>query len=323
MIILTGANGFIGSAILRELNNRGLTEIVCVDPISLSERPQLLKEKSYQEFLNSDQVWDFLNQPETIRKVDWVIHMGACSSTTEKNWEYLYQNNTFYTQRLYEWCRKNNKNLIYASSAATYGDGKMGFSDQLDSEQLTPLNLYGDSKVLFDRWVMRQPGFQSNRWYGLKFFNVFGPNEYHKDSMASVAFKAFYEIKKTGELKLFKSYNSLYADGMQLRDFVYIKDITRWIMELMEKRPTSGIYNMGFGTARSWLDLAGNVFQALNLQQKINWIEMPENIKNQYQYFTEADMSKWQSNGMSKPIWSLEKAIPDYINNYLNSGSYF
>jgi ADP-L-glycero-D-manno-heptose 6-epimerase len=322
MIIVTGANGFIGSAIVSELNHQGIFDIVCVDSVPLSSRPHLLAAKKYQKFLNSEQLWNFLDLPTSRQEVKWIIHMGACSSTTESNWDFLYQNNTIYTQRLFEWCEKNNVNIIYASSAATYGDGQLGFSDQTDSEQLKPLNLYGDSKVLFDRWIMKQPQ-KSIHWYGLKFFNVFGPNEYHKEAMASVAFKAFHEIQKTKELKLFKSYNPLYEDGKQLRDFVYIKDITCWIMELMTKRPASGIYNMGFGTARSWLDLANNVFNSLNLPPKINWIEMPDNIKNQYQYYTEADMSKWQNNRMSKPQWPLEKAIPDYIKNYLSVGGYF
>jgi ADP-L-glycero-D-manno-heptose 6-epimerase len=322
MIIVTGANGFIGSAIVGDLNRQNITDIVCVDSITLTDRIQPLQKKKFSKFLLANELWGFLNLPATAKEVEWVIHMGACSSTTETNWEFLYQNNTYYTQRLFEWCEKNCKNIIYASSAATYGDGKQGFSDQIDSEQLRPLNLYGESKVLFDRWILRAPQ-KPIKWYGLKFFNVFGPNEYHKDSMASVAFKAFNEIRETGELKLFKSYHPLYEDGKQLRDFVYVKDITRWISEIMTKKPNSGIYNMGFGSPRTWLDLANNVFQALNLQTKIKWIEMPDNIKNQYQYFTEADMSKWTNNGMSKPEWPLERAIPDYVKNYLSNGGYY
>jgi ADP-L-glycero-D-manno-heptose 6-epimerase len=322
MIIVTGANGFIGSAIVSELNQNGLTDIICVDSVSLLDRSELLKTKKYKLFLKSDELWEFLSLPSSCKEVTWIIHMGACSSTTETNWDFLYQNNTLYTQKIFEWCEKYNKNLIYASSAATYGDGKLGFSDQTDSNQLKPLNLYGESKILFDRWLMQKQS-KSINWYGLRFFNVFGPNEYHKDSMASVAYKAFNEIRKAGELKLFKSCNPSYQDGLQLRDFVYVKDITRWILEIMSMRPTNGIYNMGFGTPRTWLDLAHNVFQSLNLQTKINWIEMPDNIKNQYQYFTEADMSKWQKVGMSKPQWPLEKAIPDYIKKYLNTGGYY
>lgn len=315
MIIVTGANGFIGSAIVWELNKYNYNEIVCVDSVPLSERSLLLQNKKYSQFLLPPQLWDFLNNPENKNKVKWIIHMGACSSTTETNWEFLYQNNTYYTQRLFEWCRENNVHFIYASSAATYGAGELGFCDETDPEQLKPLNLYGDSKVLFDRWVLKQSP-PPISWYGLKFFNVFGPNENFKGPQSSVVYKAFHEIQNTNELRLFKSFNPNYEDGKQLRDFVYVKDITRWIMELMNKKPQSGIYNMGFGKARTWLDLASSVFTALEKPMKINWIDVPENIRNQYQYFTQADMSKWQRNGLSQPEWPLEKAIIDNVRNY-------
>lgn len=315
MIIVTGANGFIGSSIVWELNQSGHTDIVCVDTISLNERNLLLQNKTFSKFLLPHELWDFLDLPENKSKIKWVIHMGACSSTTETNWEFLYQNNTYYTQRLFEWCQAHDADFIYASSAATYGNGELGFSDETSPEKLKPLNLYGDSKVLFDRWVLKQNTFPKS-WYGLKFFNVYGPNETFKGPQASVVFKAFHEIQKTNELKLFKSFNPNYEDGKQLRDFVYVKDITRWILELMSKRPQNGIYNMGFGKARTWLDLATNVFAALEKPMKINWIDVPENIRNQYQYFTQADMTKWEKNNLSEPIWSLEKAIADNIKNY-------
>lgn len=243
--------------------------------------------------------------------------MGACSTTTETNWDFLYSNNFQYSQRLFEWCSQNQKNLIYASSAATYGAGENGFEDGFDSEKLKPLNLYGESKVIMDRWAIKQKA-TPQHWYALKFFNVFGPNEYEKASMASVAFKAFHQINKTSELGLFKSYNPNFQDGQQLRDFVYVKDVTRWMKELMERKPESGIYNMGFGEARSWLNMAEALFAAMGKPLKINWLEMPENIKDQYQYFTLAHMEKWQKAGMSKPDWSLEKAIDDYVKKYLS-----
>lgn len=315
MIVVTGANGFIGSAMVWELNQHGIKDIICVDSVPLTIRPELLKKRQYSQFLLKDELWDFLSTNEA-KKIKWIIHMGACSSTTETNKEFLWENNTKYTQRIFEWCTKNNANLIYASSAATYGAGELGFDDQTDPEKLVPLNLYGESKVLFDRWALKQ-GQTPKHWYGLKFFNVFGPNEYHKESMSSVAFKAFNQIKNTGSLGLFKSYNTKYQNGEQMRDFIYVKDVTTWMLELMNKKPDNGIYNMGFGKARTWLDLARSVFSALNKDEKISWLEMPDNIKNQYQYFTEAKMNKWVKAGLSEPKWSLEKATEDYVKNYL------
>ncbi len=316
MIIITGANGFIGSAMIWELNQAGYNDIVAVDAVNLTNR-NLLQKRSYTQFYEAHELWSFLMSDEARKKVTWVIHMGACSTTTETNWDFLYSNNFQYSQRLFEWCSQNQKNLIYASSAATYGAGESGFDDDTDPEKLKPLNLYGESKVLMDRWAIKQKAVPLN-WYGLKFFNVFGPNEYEKASMASVAYKAFHQIQKNSELGLFKSYNPQYDDGLQVRDFIYVKDVTRWMKELMEKIPASGIYNMGFGKARSWLDMAKALFSAIDKPIKINWLEIPDNIKDQYQYFTEANMAKWTSAGMSKPHWNLEKAIEDYVKNYLN-----
>jgi ADP-L-glycero-D-manno-heptose 6-epimerase len=315
MIIVTGANGFIGSAIIWELNKMGISDIIAVDLVSLADR-NLLSKRKYTQFFEAHELWSFLDQPDNQKKIDWIIHMGACSSTTEKDWNFLYSNNFQYSQRLFSWCAQHQKNLIYASSAATYGAGENGFEDTFDSEKLKPLNLYGDSKVIMDRWVAKQQA-TPNHWYGLKFFNVFGPNEYEKGPMASVAFKAYHQIKNTGSLGLFKSYNPKYKDGEQLRDFIYIKDITRWIIELMDKKPQSGIYNMGYGTARSWLDMAQPLFSSLNLPLRIDWLDMPEDIKNQYQYFTQSNMKKWLNAGMSAPQWPLEKAIEDYVQNHL------
>lgn len=316
MVIVTGANGFIGSVMVWELNQRGLKEIVAVDTVGLETR-NLLKKQSYSRFLLKDELWPFLDTSEAKSKVTWVIHMGACSSTTETNKDFLWENNTHYTQRIFEWCAQNNKSLIYASSAATYGAGELGFDDTTDSDQLRPLNLYGESKVLFDRWAVKQLKTPPH-WYGLKFFNVFGPNEYHKDAMSSVAFKAYNQIKQTGALGLFKSANPKYKDGEFMRDFVYVKDVTAWMAELMEKKPMNGIYNMGYGKPRTWLDLASSVFSAMKIEMKINWLEMPENIRGQYQYFTEAKTDKWLASGMTPAKWPLEKAVADYIQNYLS-----
>lgn len=318
MVIVTGANGFIGSAIVWQLNQRGIQDIICVDTVGLEQRPQPLKKAKYQEFLLKDQIWPSLQKYANKNQVQWIIHMGACSDTTETNRAFLLENNTEYTQRLSEWCTQNNCGFIYASSAATYGAGELGFNDTTDSESLKPLNLYGESKVLFDRWIVKQSQTPKN-WYGLKFFNVYGPNEYHKQHMASVVFKAFHQINQTGQLQLFKSHKPEYRDGEQLRDFVYVKDVTRWIVELMDKKPKSGIYNMGYGKARSWIDLAKSTFTAMNKEFKIDWQDMPLNIRNQYQYFTEANMQSWSAIGMSEPQWPIEKGVADYVTQYLNS----
>jgi ADP-L-glycero-D-manno-heptose 6-epimerase len=316
MIIVTGANGFIGSAMIWQLNQAGIEDIIAVDSVNLKSR-NLLQKRKYSHFYEANELWSFLTTEDTRKKLTWIIHLGACSSTTETNWDFLYANNFQYSQRIFEWCAQNQKNLIYASSAATYGSGENGFDDSFNSEKLKPLNLYGESKVIMDRWAVKQKA-TPQHWYGLKFFNVFGPNEYEKGDQASVAFKAFHQIQKASELGLFKSYNPQFGDGEQLRDFIYVKDVTRWMSELMLKKPVSGIYNMGFGQARTWLDIANALFKAMDKDLKINWLEMPENIKNQYQYFTEARMQKWKQAGLSEPEWPLDKAIDDYVKNYLS-----
>lgn len=316
MIVVTGANGFIGSVMVWELNRKGLTDIIAVDSVGLNER-NLLAKRQYSRFLSKDALWSFLETPEAKQNVTWIIHMGACSSTTETNKEFLWENNTYYTQRIFEWATANKASVIYASSAATYGAGELGFDDTTDPETLKPLNLYGESKVLFDRWVLKQTKTPAH-WYGLKFFNVFGPNEHRKESMASVVFKAYNQIKDTGALGLFKSADPKYKDGEFMRDFVYVKDVTGWMMELMDKTPANGIYNMGFGQPRTWLDLARGVFKAMGKDLNINWLEMPENIRGQYQYFTEAKTDKWKAAGMSPAKWPLEKATEDYVKNYLS-----
>lgn len=316
MVIVTGANGFIGSVFVWELNQRGIPVKAVVDTVDLVKRPELLKNKKYNSFLLKDELWDFLNNPNLSGDVKWVIHMGANSSTTETNAEHLWENNTHYTQRIWEWCAQKNVGYIYASSAATYGAGENGFDDTTDSEILKPLNLYGESKVKFDRWAMKQSVTPPN-WYGLKFFNVYGPNEYHKGEQASIPFKSFKQIRDIGEIKLFKSYLPEYGHGDQKRDFVYVKDITNWMIELMQKKPKNGLYNMGFGEARSWNDLAKAGFAALNKPANIKYIEMPDNLKNQYQYYTKANMQKWLGEKLSPPKWSIEAGVKDYYQNYL------
>jgi ADP-L-glycero-D-manno-heptose 6-epimerase len=324
MIIVTGANGFIGSVLVWDLNQAGREDIICVDSVPLSER-DLLKNRKYQRFLLKDEIWAFLEKPETIASVEAILHMGACSSTTELNVEFLNENNVEYTRRLWKWCTKHAKTYIYASSAAVYGDGALGFDDASKPEIFKPLNPYGESKAAFDRWAVLEKE-TPPVWLGLRFFNVFGPNEYHKENMRSVVCKAYDEIGATGQLKLFRSHHPNYRDGEQLRDFVYVKDISRWILELMAKarkgeRGFNGIYNMGYGEARTWIDLATAVFKNMDRPLKIDWIDIPVEMRPRYQYYTKAKMDRLLSLGLSHPQWPLERAVADYVQNHLSKGS--
>jgi ADP-L-glycero-D-manno-heptose 6-epimerase len=317
MVIVTGANGFIGSALVWELNQAGRKDIICVDTVSLKERSELLQKRQYARFLGKDDIWKFLEQPETIAATEVILHMGACSSTTELNVAFLNENNVEYTRGLWQWCVQNKKKFIYASSGAVYGDGSNGFDDASPSATFKPLNPYGESKAAFDRWAEKETQ-TPPLWLGLRFFNVYGPNEYKKGDMASVVFKAFGQIRDTKSLNLFRSHNPDYQDGKQMRDFVYVKDITRWILELITKPGVrSGIYNMGYGQARPWLDLATATFKTMNVPLKINWIDVPVEMRPRYQYFTEAKMSRLMSLGLSKPQWPLEKGVADYVGHYL------
>lgn len=317
MLVVTGANGFIGSAMVWELNNAGRSDILCVDPVTLTDRKELLAPLKYSEFQTEKQFLEYIANSKESSKITGIFHMGACSSTTETNEGFLNENNTEYTKKLFNFCTKNNIPFIYASSAATYGDGSLGFDDEMDPTPLQPLNLYGWSKQKFDVWALEQKA-TPPKWYGLKFFNVYGPNEYHKESMASVVYKAYHQVKDNNKLKLFKSHHEGYEDGKQLRDFVYVKDVTRWMKEIyLNENIDSGVYNVGSGKARSWLDLAENVFANMSVDMNIDWIEIPENIRGQYQYFTEAKMDKLMGQGLSQPQWPLEKGIKDYVINYL------
>jgi ADP-L-glycero-D-manno-heptose 6-epimerase len=243
--------------------------------------------------------------------------MGAISSTTETDWEKLKKNNIELSQILFQHCAEHNIHFIYASSGAVYGSGEHGFDDRCKSAHFQPLNLYGKSKRDFDIWVAQQE-VVPQKWHGLRFFNVYGPNEYHKGEMSSVVYKAFLQIRETGSLKLFRSHNPKYKDGEQLRDFVYVKDIVRWMWEIhLEKKLLNGIYNQGYGTARSWIDLAKGVFANMDRPLKINWIDIPAHIREQYQYFTKAEMDHAFQSGLSQPQFSLEGGVQDYLKNYL------
>lgn len=337
MIIVTGATGFIGSAMIWQLNNRGVKNIIAVDTVPPSARPEVLAKRQISRFLGKDEIWSFLETKEAKEHVEAIVHMGACSTTTELNVAFLTENNFEYTRRIWNWCAENKKPLIYASSGAVYGDGAEGFDDASPSKIFKPLNPYGDSKAQFDRFVESTIAEKSKvppHWYGLRFFNVYGPNEYLKDDMASVVFKAFNQIRETGRLKLFKSHRPDFKDGEQLRDFVYVKDIVRWMDELLLRAvatkdtansaggpapATSGIYNMGFGQARSWNDLAKATFQGLGRELAIDFIDIPEAMRPRYQYFTEAKMNRLLALGLSKPQWPLEAGVKDYVSNHLKN----
>lgn len=319
-VIVTGANGFIGSALMNELNvNSNFNVSYVTDLITPSERSELLSKKVYSQFVSPQDLVEKHLPSLKSGELQWIFHLGAISTTTETSWKRLETLNLEYTKSIFKWCTKNNCNLVYASSAATYGAGEQGYSDSTLPQYLLPLNLYGKSKNDFDLWALEQTE-TPQKWFGLKFFNVFGPNENFKNEMSSLVFKAHSQIRTTQKMKLFKSAHPDYADGEQMRDFVYVKDVTRWILELTRASAKSGIYNMGFGKARTWKDLVTACFTSLALKNNIEFIDMPDSIKNQYQYFTEAEMKKWQSAGLSQPQWPLERAVQDYYQNYLNPG---
>ena len=310
MIVVTGSNGFIGSTLISEINKSFPDEkIFCMDPVPLTKH-NLLRGKKNILNVDWDDFWVALESHK--REIHFFIHIGAISSTTEKSWKKLKEKNIVFSQKVFSWCSKNKIPLIYASSAAVYGDGSLGFSEATDFRKLRPLNLYGKSKLDIDKWVTAQKK-QPPNWYGLRFFNVFGPNEDFKGPMASMIYKSYPHIKKDKKIKLFKSYHPKYKDGEQKRDFVYVKDITRWIVEIMHKRPKSGIYNLGQGKPATWLDVATCMFDTAHIKKQIEFVDMPTNVKKQYQYFTCANMNKWYENEMSRPIWPVKKALNDYI----------
>ena len=321
MIIVTGAAGFIGSALVGELLRQGWQDIVAVDDFSRADKEPNLAGKTLSAKVDRKDFFTWLDANEKL--VQFIFHLGARTDTTEFNTAIFDELNLHYSQRMWEACVKYGIPLVYASSAATYGDGELGYSDQDDTlpYQLKPLNPYGDSKNDFDKWALVQaekPYF----WAGLKFFNVYGPNEYHKGRMASVVFHAFNQITATGGMKLFRSHRPDYKDGEQLRDFVYVKDVCNVCLFLMEHRTHSGLYNLGSGRARTFLDLVRATFAAMGKEEHISFVDTPADIRDKYQYFTEADMRKIQGIGYTTPFTALEDGVRDYVSNYLSGKRY-
>lgn len=317
MYILTGGAGFIGSVVLRKLNEAGINDILVVDNLGTSQKWKNLLGKNYEDYIQKEDFLRLVEEDALPEDIEAIIHLGACSSTTEQNAEYVMQNNYLYSKVLCHWAISNDVRFIYASSAATYGDGNLGFSDDLEeAKKLRPLNVYGYSKHAFDLWLIKNN--LQNSVIGLKFFNVYGPNEFHKIGMHSVVLKAYQQILEKGSVELFKSYQREYKDGEQKRDFIYVKDCADVILWLLENKQVNGIFNLGTGHARSWNDLARATFSALEKEAMIHYIEMPEQLQKQYQYFTEARMEKLPAAGYPNKFTSLEDGVRDYVCNYLS-----
>lgn len=320
MIVITGAAGFIGSALVWRLNQLGKNNIIIVDELGKDEKWKNLVGIDFEDFINKD---IFIERLETglNYKVDAIIHMGANSSTTEKDADHLLNNNFEYTKKLTAYSIDNKIRFIYASSAATYGDGNLGFNDEDNMcLKLHPLNMYGYSKNLFDIWALKKNIL--DKIVGIKYFNVFGPNEYHKGDMRSVVHKAFEQIRDTGKVKLFKSRNKNYKDGEQKRDFIYINDAVDMTLFFMDHKNKNGLYNVGSGRARTWNDLVTALFNALDKPVNIEYIDLPEYLADKYQYFTEAKLDKIKKAGYTKNISSLEEGVTDYVKNYLVPDKY-
>lgn len=322
MILLTGAAGFIGSCMLSFLNQKGNNDIIIVDDFSKKEKENNWKNKNYTKIIDRNELFNYLNQETT--DIEYIIHLGARTDTTEKKWAIFEELNIEYSKSLFLFATKNNIPFIYASSAATYGNGELGFKDSHDIiNHLIPLNPYGKSKNDFDRWILTQKN-KPNKWYGFKFFNVYGPNEYHKGRMASVILHTFRQIKSTNKMKLFRSHHVDFKNGEQKRDFIYVKDLIQILYLFTQHKIENGIYNLGTGKARTFLDLANNVFDSLKIKSDISFIDTPIDIRNNYQYFTEADSNKLSSaleNHMT--FHSLEEGVKDYVQNYLIPNNHY
>ena len=322
MYIVTGASGLIGSALVWALNQRGIEDIIAVDHLGTSEKWKNLRALRFSDYLEKDAFRKLLQENKLAPSgIKAILHMGACSSTTEKDASYLVDNNFGYTKELAGFAAENSIRFLYASSSATYGDGINGFVDDENSlEKLRPLNMYGYSKQVFDLWAKRKG--LLDKIAGLKFTNVFGPNEYHKADMRSFVLKAYEQIRSEGKVKLFKSYNPDYPDGQYKRDFLYVKDAVDMTLFFMDNPQVNGIFNIGTGNARTWNDMVKAVFAAMDKKPDIEFVDMPENLQKQYQYFTQADMTKLSTAGCKLPITPLELAVTDYVKNYLINNGY-
>ncbi len=319
-IVVTGAAGFIGSVLANYLNINELDNVIIVDDFTKKEKLSNYDSLPYDRIEREQ----FINWLEKYHNdVDAVIHLGARTDTTEFDYSILEKLNLNYSKNIWNICSNNGIDLYYASSAATYGDGSLGYNDDLDLiDKLKPLNPYGLSKNEFDKWAIKQVN-KPKHWAGFKFFNVYGPNEYHKKRMASVVFHGYNQIKDEGKMKLFKSHRPDYKDGEQKRDFVYVKDVIKVLLWFIEHRPNNSIYNLGTGKARSFIDLGKSIFTAMNIPENIEFIDMPEDIRDKYQYFTEANMSKLYNIGYNNTFYSLEDGINDYVKNYLIPDKYY
>lgn len=317
MIIITGGAGFIGSAMLHELNQRGEDDVLIVDDLGLTTPPKWrnLAGLRYHDFIAID---DFptLLEHDALDDVTAIIHMGANSSTTETDADHLLRNNYEYSQKIADYCMRKGVRLIYASSAATYGGGENGYADGTEPiDRLRPLNMYGYSKQLFDRWAFNSGVLEHA--VGLKFFNVYGPNEYHKGDMSSVVYKAYHQILETGKVKLFRSHREGYVDGGQERDFIYVRDCTRLMAWLLENPSASGLLNAGTGTARTFRELAEATFAAMGREPSIEYIPMPETLRDKYQYHTRAETERLRGTGYDAPFTTLEDGVREYVTGHL------
>lgn len=327
MIIITGTSGFIASCLIEKLNKEGFFSIVAVDDYTPTPKNSVkeknLANKTIKEKVDRKNLFQWLEN--NTQQIEFIFHLGARTDTTEFNQSIFDELNLHYSQKIWNFCTQNQIPLVYASSAATYGEGELGYNDDENIiKQLQPLNPYGKSKNDFDIWAIEQSkqGKEPLFWAGLKFFNVYGPNEYHKGRMASVIFHTFNQIKATQSMKLFRSHRPDFKDGEQMRDFVYVKDVVEVCYFLMNHRKNSGLYNLGTGKARTFLDLVKNTFKAMNVPENISFIDTPEDIRDKYQYFTEANMEKLKNIGYNKPFLSLEEGVEDYVRNYLMENKY-